>query len=388
VEYKIELLEKKDIRQFRKLVNHAFPMDFPFERTWPHICLDKNERGLKHLGIRDKGKVVSHVGFIPVKMKLPGAALNIAGIGAVATYEKYRGKGFMKLQLNYAERLMNAGDFDISWLGGDRKRYGYFGWENGGRLMEYCITERTTQSISVSGFNYKKYSGKPEDIEEIKSIHERDKIGLKRTMADYKLYFGRSGRDTIIACSGKKPVAYINFMKNKKEEDTGDINEFGGNLEALKALFRHVIIVNKYMKIKVYAPPFYSRYSDLLVSLSGSWMLHFLNGMIKIINLKSTLKKFTGQMSSKIKGLQLKNVLVTLEIPELNQKVTLAIGKVVKIVNNDKDVKRKISLSRKDMVRFLFGISRPSDEFCLEREYSVLDVIFPLDIYWWHLEVI
>ena len=386
--YNIELLKKNDIGQFRKLVNHAFPADVPFEKTWPHICLDRRRSNTKHLGIRHKGRIVSHVGFLPVKMKLPGATLNIAGIGGVATYKEYRGKGFMKLQLNYAENLMNSGDYDISWLGGDRKRYGYFGWENGGRLMEYCATERSTQGVDLSGHTYRKYSGNIDDLIEIIKMHERDGIGLKRTLTDYKLYLGRLGRDTIIAYSGKAPVAYISIMKSKKNIKTGEINEFGGNLTALKKLFRYVIESYKFGKITVYAPPFYSRYKELLVAISENWKLHAIDGMIKIINLRSTLNKFRGQMNAKIKGLGLKDVRITLEVPELNQKVTLEIGKTVKIVNNDIDATRKISLSRREMVRFLFGLSKPSDEFDLGPEYSVLNTIFPLDIYWWRLEVL
>ncbi|OGF47534.1 MAG: hypothetical protein A2452_02445 [Candidatus Firestonebacteria bacterium RIFOXYC2_FULL_39_67] len=385
MENKIEFLSKKDIGQFLKLADHAFPTEVPVEKTCRHIALSKNDRGIKHLGIRDKGKVVSHVGLYPLKMKLPGAVLGIAGIGAVATYEKYRGKGFMKLQLEYAEKLMNENGYDISWLAGERKRYGYFGWENAGRLMKYSITERTTKGIVTSGYTYRKYSDRIQDLKGIIKIHEKDGIGLKRTFLDYQLLFSRLHRETIIASVGSKPAAYITFMITRWSKENGTVLEFGGDLTALKALFRHVIEKYEFKEIIAAAPAFFNRYNELLASISGYRVLENY-GMIKIINLRSMLEKFTGQMSIKVEGLNLKKTMVTFEIPELNQKATLEIGENVKVA--DKPAALKISLNRKDMVRFLFGLSKLSDEYNLSEKYAPLNVILPLDIYMWRLETV
>ena len=156
-------------------------------------------------------------------------------------------------------------------------------------------------------------------------------------------------------------------------------------MTALKALFRHVIEKYEFKEIIAAAPAFFNRYNELLASISGYRVLENY-GMIKIINLRSMLEKFTGQMSIKVEGLNLKKTMVTFEIPELNQKATLEIGENVKVA--DKPAALKISLNRKDMVRFLFGLSKLSDEYNLSEKYAPLNVILPLDIYMWRLETV
>ena len=291
----------------------------------------------------------------------------------------------MKLELDAAGKIMREDGYDISWLNGDRKRYGYFGWENSGRLLKYCITERMTKGIDTKEFTYKKYSGGSKDLKNIIKMHEKDGLGLKRTLADNKLCFGRLRRTTVLALKGKKPAAYINFSKNKWLNDAGTVLEYGGDLKALKALIRRIIDINKYKEIEVFSPPFFNRYTELFVSIASYSILRN-DGMIKIIDLKSALKKFTGQMSKKIRGLNLKKTSVTLEIPELCQQATLEIGKTVKVT--DKEAKLKISLNRRDMVRFLFGYSKLSDDFNLDVKYSALNIVLPLDVYMTRLETV
>ena len=385
MENKVELLTKKDAGQFRNLVDHAFAGQKPFHKNWPHTSLGKIDRGNKHLGIRDKGKVISHVGFYPQQIKLPGALLNSVGIGAVATYKKYRGHGFMQLQLAYAEKLMNEGDYDISWLAGDRKRYGYFGWENGGRLLKYAVTDRTAKGIDTTGYTYKKYTGSKKELKEIVKLHEKDGVGLKRNLLDYTLYLGRRNRTTTIAYKGKKALAYICVLKVDWGKDCGSVQEYGGDVKALKALFCYIMKSNKFREIEVAAPAFYTKYRELFASISSFGVLRNF-GMIKIINLNSMLQKFCGQMSKKLENIKVKKTLVTFEIPELGQKATLEIGRKVRVV--EKEGKLKIVLNRKDMVRFLFGFSKLSDDYKLDKKYAVLDLILPLDIYMWNLETV
>jgi len=383
--HEVELLSKKDIGQFQALVNHAFPGEKPFEKTWMHTSLDKYDRGNKHLGVREKGTVVSHVGIYPLKVRLPGALLKVAGVGAVATYEKCRGRGFMKSQLDFAEKLMQADKYDISWLAGERVRYGYFGWENGGRLFKYCLTERTTRGISTSGFTYKKYSGSDSDLKKIIKLHKKDGLGAERSYLDNKLCFGRWRRETLIAFRGKQAAAYVCLKKNTWVEDTGTVQEFGGGLPALKALFRYVVVLEKLKELDIFAPPFFNRYSKMLSEISSHELLRN-DGMIKIIDLKSTLKKFAGQMSLKLKGLKIKRTLISFEIPELKQRATLEFGKCVRVT--DKAATLKISLNRREMVRLLFGLSRLSDQYNLGKKYALLDLVLPLDLYFWRLETV
>ena len=138
----VEFLTKKDYKSFLSLLDNAFPGDKPFVSAGPHICCPDPKKFKEHLIIKDGNFVASHVGLYPLDCQVDGSILRIGGIGAVSTHEKYRGKGHMHDLLTEALRFLKERKFDISWLGGDRKRYGNFGWENGGRVSKFIISLR------------------------------------------------------------------------------------------------------------------------------------------------------------------------------------------------------------------------------------------------------
>ena len=149
---KISILTKADIPGMLSLLDNAFPADEPFVTTWTHTCTPAPKDYKEHILIKDGEFVASHIGIYSLACKVDGALLKIGGIGAVSTHEKYRGKGHMNDLLLKASELLKERKFDISWLGGDRKRYGNFGWENGGRVCKFIITSSASAGSILSGF--------------------------------------------------------------------------------------------------------------------------------------------------------------------------------------------------------------------------------------------
>lgn len=387
MDHKVDFLKKRDVKSFFNLLDHAFPSDSHFNETWAHTCNSLPENFKNHLIIRDKGRVVSHVGVHPMMIKLNGSVLKAAGIGAVSTLEKYRGRGFMQALLKASIDLMKKKKYDISWLGGDRKRYGFFGWENGGRSQGFGMTNRILKDLKMQSYKVKKYNGENKLLKEIKSIHDMENFGLSRSNTGYKLLLGELKKEIYIAYDNNKAVSYIIIgiaKKNNKSAVTARTFEYGGDVNGLKYLFKYIFEVLKCENLNISVPVFYNKYKKLLFEICSNWSVN-LGGMIKIIDLKSILKKFEKQMSLKTRKLNMKaSRTITLEIPELNQSATLKIGNDVKVIH--KPSTDKLVLDQRKMIRLLFGLTKPSDSFLLGKEFLILDAVFPLDFYFFQSE--
>ncbi|MDD5688382.1 MAG: GNAT family N-acetyltransferase [Elusimicrobia bacterium] len=383
---KISFLDKLSVDSFFKLLNHAFPGEGPFDRTWPHACNSLEKNFNKHLIIKDKDRVVSHIGLLPMNMMVDGSILKVGGIGQVATHTDYRGQGLMNLLLNQTIRIMNEQEYDISWLDGDRKRYNSFGWENGGMVYKFYITDRTVKHINSKDFKVKCYKGEDRYLRDIEKIHEKEKFGLKRTVEEYKILFGRLKKETYLAVKNNKIHAYMTVRKDKGTIKNTKAYEYGGDMEGLKFLMKYIVEKLKLEYLSITSPVFFNKYKEVFFECSSNWEI-VSGGMIKLINLKSLLKKFSNQMTKRIKNIGCKNKEnITLVISESNQTATLQIGECVKVM--DKESANGLVLNEKDMVRLLFGLSKPSDNFSIGRDNMILDSIFPLNFFLWPLETV
>ncbi|MDD5686784.1 MAG: GNAT family N-acetyltransferase [Elusimicrobia bacterium] len=387
---KISFLDKSSLDSFFKLLDNAFPGEGPFDRTWPHACdrLEKNFK--KHLIIKDKSKVISHVGLLPMNLMVDGSIIKVGGIGQVATHTDYRGQGLMNLLLNQTIRIMKEQEYDISWLAGDRKRYNSFGWENAGMVYRFYITDRTVKNINIlkninsRDFKVKFYKGENRYLKQIRDMHVKEKFGLKRNGEEYKVLFGGLKKETYLAVKNNKVLSYITIQKFKANVKNTKVREYGGDIEGLKFLIKYIVEKFKLEFLTVNAPVFFSKYREVLFECSSSWEI-VSSGMIKIINLESLLKKFTNQMTKRLKSTGYKNKKnITLVISENNQSATLQVGESVKVI--DKESSDRLVLSEIDMVRLLFGMSKPSDNFQISGDKMILDSIFPLNFFIWSLE--
>lgn len=108
-----------------------------FMRDWPYLWND--ERADNYwLAVAD-GKIVACVGSYPLTVRVAGASFRSACVGQVGTLPEWRGQGAMSAILRAVTAEMDGGEYDFTWLGGDRQRYGRFGWAFGG-VKHWCTT--------------------------------------------------------------------------------------------------------------------------------------------------------------------------------------------------------------------------------------------------------
>lgn len=136
---------------------------------------DVKDLGAEHYVIKENGEIKALVANYIIDVNYSGKMLKIGLIGNVSVHTDSRGKGYMKELLSHALQEAKALGVDIMVLGGQRQRYGYFGFENGGVKLNFNISKANIRhclsQLDCSDITFKPLSEK--DIKRAKALYEK-----------------------------------------------------------------------------------------------------------------------------------------------------------------------------------------------------------------------
>ncbi|MCX7806113.1 MAG: GNAT family N-acetyltransferase, partial [Planctomycetota bacterium] len=95
-----------------------------------------------HFVCEDAGRIVGVIGLYPYDFRYESVIFRSAGVGQVGTLPEYRGRGVMSAILREVCRAIYEDGIDFAWLGGDRLRYGRYGWARGGFSLRFDLSDR------------------------------------------------------------------------------------------------------------------------------------------------------------------------------------------------------------------------------------------------------
>lgn len=377
------ILRQEEFSSLLQLMESAFPHDAPFGETQSHNFTGLTRDLNQHIVIEENGRIISHLGLFPRLIRSGETLIKAAGVGCVATLEKYRGQGLMNKLFEFAIPMMRDQGYDISILEGDRKRYGNFGWERGGRRFAFLISDRYVKSLATPGISVRKYCGARSDLAAIKAIHEQEYFRLDRTPAYYDRVYDLPGRETLLAEQRGQIAAYLTFVPEttSNTDVLAWVYEYGGDGQCIKAILRDMFAAHGVTRANVVAPINHHPLNDLLLSVTDRWYTET-SRMIKIICLQHLLRKSLPHMHNiRAAGRNCAHGEVTLEIAGSSQAATIHFGQQITISNVR--CRNTLSLCEREMVRLLFGLLKPSETFNLGMDFQFLDTCFPLDCFLW-----
>ncbi len=343
---------------------------------FPHVYINQEKMLKNMIIVKENGQVVSHASIIPLKVFVSESVLEVGGIGGVATKAKYRRRGFASRILNYCISRMKEYGFDISILWGLRDCYRRLGWELGGREYIYTLTKRSIPLLDSKSAQVWKYEGDEGDLEKIIRIHGREPMHVMRSRDTYKLLLGLPPDEVWLSQIGQKDHSYAVIRGEGRRRI---VAEFGGKRESFSQLLKHIIEQLQLEELLIPAPPTRSELTSLLVKVSLYWTINPL-GMIRIIDLRRCLEKLRDNMNANLEKSGQRRGEVSLEVRDTGQKVTLETDREVHI--SEKEVRSKVRLDQREMVRLIFGLDSPSRGFQLKSELGLLlDQVFPVDLY-------
>ena len=125
----IRQLADADFDEAIEVMNHAFFADGSkdFRRILPKLYRPEL-MSFNYAAVCD-GRIRAVVGVFPLGWCVDDTQLRIAGIGGVCTHPEYRKRGLMQELMPHCVNEARSQGYHLSWLGGQRQRYAYFGYE-------------------------------------------------------------------------------------------------------------------------------------------------------------------------------------------------------------------------------------------------------------------
>lgn len=346
----------------------------------PHSLYNDPAQMDRYTVIKDGNTVIACLSCVDQTFLIDGDELRVAGIGQVATLPEYRGHGLMSRLLDAAIARITAESFPLSELGGDRVRYGRYGWESAGRQWQFQLTARSVADVPAPSQQVQPLEMVSDEIAAIIAIHETEPLRVRRTTEQYGRLLRRANKQTWLARNAGKTTAYAVAQMSP---DTCLIYEFGGTAPGLHAILAHLAASCKELTLW---SPWVHPANDLFIQLAQRWHI-VSHRMVRVFDLAGALRGFTRQMARRAEPLKRGGSQpVTLEIAESEQAVTLALDADGVRIEPPSSACAKLRLPRRVMTCLLFGPALPEHLVNLPAGCQWLNAVFPLDFMIWRNE--
>ncbi len=188
---KADISQKADIIDF---VNYVFSYaHYPHDmkKMVPKIYADDADSlDITHYLAMEEGKIKAVISLLVIEVQVGGEILKYGFIGNVAVHPYSRGKGYMKDLLKMAIEDSERIGVDIMALGGQRQRYGYFGFEHAGAYYHFSITKtnirHAMKDVACDGITFERISD-PEaaEIDIAKELYEKRPVHTLRPRKEF-----------------------------------------------------------------------------------------------------------------------------------------------------------------------------------------------------------
>lgn len=339
-------------------------------RQYPHLYRDEPAHLARSLILRDQGEIVGHLAIHPVLLRLDGATVRAGGIGGVAAAPERRGQGIMTALLEAAGERMRQQGYPLSVLGGDRRRYGWFGWENAGLRNTFSLTPRylgrptaTERRLLIRPLRL--------DLATRRRILALDRVrpfGTERRAAELAPRFQRTSRDAW-ECRVGRCFAYVVLGGHAHQARPYErVDEVGGDPELVRSMIR--VLMARYrcphLRATTGANP-----GDVALfrPVSGQWE-RGTDGMVRIVDLPLLLEQLAPVLRRRAQRLH-RNGTLHLSMIDSGQQGTLTLGP---------GPVHRLRLSDREMVALFFGL-HPVGEAFTGTAAARLDGLLPLPLF-------
>ena len=135
--------KKEDMEDIIDFINYVFsqghrPHDF--KALLPKLYGGEADSAGYHFLVKEKDKIKALVGAFPTSYEVGEKTLKACGIGMVSVHPYARSKGYMKGLMHAVVDDARAQGYVFAFLGGQRQRYEYFGFEPAETRLNFTLT--------------------------------------------------------------------------------------------------------------------------------------------------------------------------------------------------------------------------------------------------------
>lgn len=137
--------EEEQLLDLIDLVFSQVRVPHDFAQLLPKVYAHDGFSAYHAVAVED-GRIRATIAMLPQNLRVDEAHILKTGyLGSVATHGKSRGKGYMKHLIEMQIDRAREQGFDLLALGGQRQRYGHYGFEDGCAQAEITVTARNVR---------------------------------------------------------------------------------------------------------------------------------------------------------------------------------------------------------------------------------------------------
>ena len=212
--WQVTRLQPEEFAEAIDLINYVFSHTYgphDFETLLPKLYRPDPELVRCHYGVREAGALVALAGSYPLTWQVGESALRVAGIGAVATHPRHRGRGLMRAVVGHCVDEARAAGCHLSWLDGLGHRYRHFGYERAGAEISFQLTARDFAGAGVdgAGMRFRRLQEGDALLQEAARLHAGQRVYWRRPPAELPRICASWGGALYAALEGDTLAAYL-----------------------------------------------------------------------------------------------------------------------------------------------------------------------------------
>lgn len=291
-----------------------------------HVLEQGYDWRASRIGLLD-GRIAAHWGVIGYTMRIAGARVRVGGVTCVVTHGEYRKRGLMPPTGRASIEAMRAAGYDVTMLFGIDDYYDRFGYVNAWAEQDWFVRTSDLPSERPRAA-LRRFS--PRDMDGLKTLYDRAYARATGTAVRqrFPLPHGGAKWDQHLWLDGRrKPAGYVvteaRDARLTCHEQAGDVD---GVLRALGQLARKAGCHHVRLLTLHGTGPLAARLRLMNCRVETSFR-RCGGSMIAVLNLHTTLRKLTRELSRRLKRSPLADWRGRLLIADARDKATLVINR-------------------------------------------------------------
>jgi len=274
----------EDLPSIAELTDHVFMQDKMgvMGDLFPRLFHRDNAENL--FIFSENGRVVSHAGMVERKARIGECELHVACLGAVSTYDEYRGRGLATQLVDAALDKARRDGVDVMLISGDRTLYRRIGAMPVGCDLRCFAGTHARNGLHNPRLRLRKAN--ENDLAACAAAYNEKPARFVRPLLDWQDRIQSNAaaegwHHLLIVEEDGVFRAYI-AVNRAPERSFGDVAEFGGSPEAIAGALRSVSDTTGEQSLKITLQRHDEVLCDLLtragvafvpVSVDGSWTI-------------------------------------------------------------------------------------------------------------------
>ena len=210
-----EVSRPEDAAELLDMLNLTFSMahcPHDFRKVRPQAYLHPETSPAVHYIAREDGRIRAAVAVYPETIAIGGETLKIGMVGSVSVHPYSEGKGYMKALMKLALEECDR-EFDLTALGGQRQRYGYFGYQPLGVTPVYRVNSRNARhalaGADASGIRFDEITAeKPQWLACAQKLHDAQPVHVLRPADKFIEFATSEGNPFYAILRGGEMIGY------------------------------------------------------------------------------------------------------------------------------------------------------------------------------------